>query len=56
MKRPGNDFVPSFTDSSGSNYFERDSMFLHVVSVNSVIIYLAMARDWYCNAICEIIN
>ena len=36
MKRPGNDFVPSFTDSSGSNYFERDSMFLHVVSVNNI--------------------
>ena len=37
MKRPGNDFVPSFTDSSGSNYFERDSMFLHVVSIDSYV-------------------
>ena len=33
MKQPGNDFMPSFSDSSGSNYFGRDSMFLHVVSL-----------------------
>ena len=33
VKRPGNDFMPSFTDNSGANYFDRDSMFLHVVSV-----------------------
>ena len=38
MKRPGNDFVPSFTDSSGSNYFDRNSMFLYVVSVVYIIV------------------
>ena len=34
--------MPSFTDSSGSNYFGRNSMFLHVVNLINVVIISVM--------------